>query len=81
MADTDGRDLAKYFYASVFSDEMQGGMTHYERTVEALRDAVMKLRRKGGTTLERFVHYGACRRSRTSSGSLVCDKGPLGDSE
>jgi CHAT domain-containing protein len=61
MADIDGRDLARYFYASVFSNEMQG-TRYYERTAEALRDAVRSLRRKGGITLERwvnFVHYGA----------------------
>jgi CHAT domain-containing protein len=61
MADTDGRDLARDFYYSVFSDRMQGAR-HYERTAEALRDAVVKLRRKRGMTLERwvnYVHYGA----------------------
>ena len=61
MADTDGPDLAKYFYESVFSDETRGER-HYERTAVALRDAVVKLRRKGGIGLERwvnFVHYGA----------------------
>jgi len=61
MADTDGPDLAKYFYESVFSDETRGER-HYERTAVALRDAVVKLRRKGGISLERwvnFVHYGA----------------------
>jgi CHAT domain-containing protein len=61
VADIDGRDLARSFYESVFSDETQGAR-YYERTAEALRDAVKKLRRKGGITLERwvnFVHYGA----------------------
>ena len=61
MADIDGRDLARDFYDSVFSDRMQGAH-HYERTAEALRDAVKNLRRKRGMTLERwvnFVHYGA----------------------
>jgi CHAT domain-containing protein len=61
MADIDGRDLARHFYRSVFSNEGQGGQ-YYERTAEALRDAVLNLRRKGGITLERwvnFVHYGA----------------------
>ncbi len=63
MADTDGRNLAENFYKSVFSGGGQG--THYyERTAEALRDAVVKLRRKRGIgmTLERwvnYVHYGA----------------------
>ena len=61
MADTDGRDLARWFYGLVFSDETRGGH-YYERTAEALRDAVKKLRGKGGISLERwvnFVHYGA----------------------
>jgi CHAT domain-containing protein len=61
MADVDGRDLARCFYRSVFSDEAQGAH-YYERTAEALRNAVFHLRRKGGITLERwvnFVHYGA----------------------
>jgi len=61
MADTDGRDLARSFYHSVFSDGTQG-TRYYERTAGALRDAVVKLRRKSGMTLERwvnYVHYGA----------------------
>jgi CHAT domain-containing protein len=61
MADTDGRDLARSFYESVFSDGPQGTQ-YYERTAKALRDAVQQLRRKGGISLERwvnFVHYGA----------------------
>ena len=61
MADTDGRDLARWFYESVFSCGTQGER-FYERTAVSLRDAVLKLRRKGGISLERwvnFVHYGA----------------------
>jgi len=61
MKDKDGRDLTKYFYESVFSYETQD-VPYHERTAEALRDAVKKLRRKGGMTLERwvnYVHYGA----------------------
>jgi len=61
MADVDGPDLAGNFYRSVFSNRW-GGMPHYERTAEALRDAVKVLRRKRKVTLERwvnFVHYGA----------------------
>ena len=61
MADTDGRDLARWFYESVFSGGTQGER-YYERTAVSLRDAVVKLRRKGGMSLERwvnFVHYGA----------------------
>ncbi|KAH9047454.1 CHAT domain-containing protein [Lactarius deliciosus] len=61
MADTDGRDLAKSFYKSLFSSE-KPGVPYYERTAEALRDATQTLRKKRGITLERwvnFVHYGA----------------------
>ena len=63
MADTDGRDLAENFYKSVFSGEKRG-VYHHERTAEALRDAVVRLRRRKGRgmTLERwvnYVHYGA----------------------
>ena len=62
MADTDGRDLARDFYQSVFSYDGRQRTRYHERTAEALRDAVKNLRRKGGITLERwvnFVHYGA----------------------
>ena len=61
MADIDGHDLAKHFYASVFSERWQG-VPYYERTAEGLRDAVGVLRRKKRMTTERwvnFVHYGA----------------------
>jgi hypothetical protein len=61
MADTDGRDLAKSFYESLFSSQ-ETGVPYYERSARALRDATQKLRRKRGITLERwvnFVHYGA----------------------
>jgi CHAT domain-containing protein len=62
MADIDGRDLAQYFYESLFSSGSPDIERLNERTAEALRDAVEKLRKKGGITLERwvnFVHYGA----------------------
>jgi CHAT domain-containing protein len=61
MADTDGRDLAKNFYKSLFS-RRDSSIPYYERSAEALRDATQKLREKRGITLERwvnFVHYGA----------------------
>ena len=61
MVDTDGRDLAKSLYNSLFSSREAGG-PYYERSARALRDATRKLRRKGGIKLERwvnFVHYGA----------------------
>ncbi|KAH9019070.1 CHAT domain-containing protein [Lactarius pseudohatsudake] len=61
MADTDGRDLAKSFYKSLFSNQETSG-PYYERSAGALRDATRKLRGKRGISLERwvnFVHYGA----------------------
>ncbi|KAH8978015.1 CHAT domain-containing protein, partial [Lactarius akahatsu] len=61
MADTDGRDLAKSFYKSLFSSQ-ETREPYYERSAGALRDATQRLRRKRGITLERwvnFVHYGA----------------------
>jgi CHAT domain-containing protein len=61
MADTDGPDLAGKFYKRVFSSRSQG-VRYYERTAEALRDAVKILRGRKRMTLDRwvnFVHYGA----------------------
>jgi len=61
MADIDGPDLAGSFYRTVFADRWEG-VPYYERTAEALRDAVTSLRRKRNMRLERwvnFVHYGA----------------------
>ncbi|KAF8257446.1 CHAT domain-containing protein [Lactarius quietus] len=61
MADTDGQDLAKSFYKSLFSIQ-ETGTPYYEGSARALRDATQKLRGKRGVTLERwvnFVHYGA----------------------
>jgi CHAT domain-containing protein len=43
MADADGRDLAENFYKSVFSGGQQA-VCYHERTAEALRDAVVRLR-------------------------------------
>jgi CHAT domain-containing protein len=65
MADTDGADLSKHFYKTLFSDNSkagQNGVPYHERSARALQIAVKKLRRKRGITLERwvnFVHYGA----------------------
>ncbi|KAH9052213.1 CHAT domain-containing protein [Lactarius vividus] len=63
MADMDGQDLAKYFYKLMFLKREKGEQVpYYKRSAGALRDAVKKLRRKRGVTLERwvnFVHYGA----------------------
>jgi CHAT domain-containing protein len=62
MADPDGQGLARDFYSLVFSDTTAQGVRYYERTAEALRDAVVKLRRRRKMTLERwanYVHYGA----------------------
>ena len=47
MADMDGRYLAKNFYESVFSPAEIQGVRYHERTAEALRDAVIKLRKRG----------------------------------
>ncbi|KAH9957612.1 hypothetical protein BC827DRAFT_1224793 [Russula dissimulans] len=61
MADIDGQFLAKESYGSVFSDGREG-VPYYERTAEALRDAVKELQRKKRASMERwvnFVHYGA----------------------
>ncbi|KAH9980706.1 CHAT domain-containing protein [Russula compacta] len=61
MADIDGPVVAGHFYRSVFSDRWEG-VPYFERTAEALRDAVRGLRRKRRMTLERwvnYVHYGA----------------------
>jgi CHAT domain-containing protein len=61
MADIDGQVVAKKFYESLFSERWKG-VPYYERTAEALRDAVKELRRKKRTSTERwvnFVHYGA----------------------
>ncbi|KAN0131842.1 CHAT domain containing protein [Lactarius tabidus] len=63
MADTDGADLSKHFYRTIFSDKAsQNGVPYHERSARALQIAVQKLRKKRGITLERwvnFVHYGA----------------------
>jgi CHAT domain-containing protein len=63
MADTDGADLSKHFYKAMFSDKVsKNGVPYHERSAQALRIAVKKLRKKRGITLERwvnFVHYGA----------------------
>jgi CHAT domain-containing protein/tetratricopeptide (TPR) repeat protein len=62
MADMDGRDMAKYFYKSLFSMQ-DSSVPIYERSAQALRDATQKLRgKKRGIKLEQwvnFVHYGA----------------------
>jgi CHAT domain-containing protein/tetratricopeptide (TPR) repeat protein len=65
MADTDGADLSKHFYKTLFSDNSKAGrngVPYHERSARALQIAVKKLRKKRGMTLERwvnFVHYGA----------------------
>jgi CHAT domain-containing protein len=65
MADTDGADLSKHFYKTIFSDNLkasQNGVPCHERSARALQIAVKKLRKKRGITLERwvnFVHYGS----------------------
>ena len=67
LLDADGKDISENFYKRVFSGGKQG-VRYFERTAEALRDAVIHLRekkkqrRETPMTLERwvnFVHYGA----------------------
>jgi CHAT domain-containing protein len=61
MANDDGPELAKYFYKSMLREQGEP-VPYYKRSSRALRDAVRKLRRKRGITLERwvnYVHYGA----------------------
>ena len=60
MADEDGQFLVEDFYKSMLSSD-EPGVPYYERSAQALRDAVKNLRRKG-VPLERwvnYVHYGA----------------------
>ncbi|KAH9170833.1 CHAT domain-containing protein [Lactarius sanguifluus] len=63
MVNEDGQVVAKHFYKSMFPRKEQGEpVPYYKRSAGALRDAVKKLRKKRGVTLERwvnFVHYGA----------------------
>jgi len=66
VVDADGREVAENFYRSMFSGDvtapLESGVRYHEGSAKALRDAVRRLRRKKGTTLERwvnFVHYGA----------------------
>jgi CHAT domain-containing protein len=60
MADRDGSDLVEDSYNFLLSKEVPG-VPYYERSVKALWDAVRKLRRKEGVSLEQwvnYVHYG-----------------------
>ena len=61
VVDDDRPELARHFYESIISgEEMEA--PPYKRSALALRNAVQKLRRKRGVTLERwvnFMHYGA----------------------
>jgi hypothetical protein len=70
MADDDGKVVCKRFYKRIFAEDGkrkgkgQGNeeTPYHERTAGALRDAVQKLRKKRGMTVDRwvtFVHYGA----------------------
>jgi CHAT domain len=62
MADMDGRDLCKWFYKLMFEEKGQEGVHYHERAARALRDAVQKLRKKKGVTVDcwvTYVHYGA----------------------
>lgn len=62
MADMDGRDLCRRFYKLMFEEKGQEGVHYHERAAKALRDAVQKLRKKKGVTVDcwvTYVHYGA----------------------
>jgi len=59
-----GKGSPQNFYNLVFPPGKSQGACYYKRTVEALQDAGIKLRRRtgGGMTLERwvnFVHYAS----------------------
>lgn len=62
MADMDGRDVCKRFYKLMFEEKGQEDVPYHERAAKALRDAVQKLRKKKGVTVDcwvTYVHYGA----------------------
>ena len=63
LADTDGADISRHFYKALLESNRRNlGVPLGQRSAEALRFAVKKLRRKRGITLERWVtwvHYGA----------------------
>jgi hypothetical protein len=62
MVDRDGQDLAKSFYKLPVLLAKRPVCRTMSDLQEALRDAIQKLRRKRGITLERwvnYVHYGA----------------------
>ncbi|KAI0273397.1 CHAT domain-containing protein [Gloeopeniophorella convolvens] len=57
MADVDGPFLAKHFYRGLRGTKGGFGFPAAERSAKSLRDAVQKLRRKRGVTLERWVNF------------------------
>lgn len=62
MADMDGRDLCRRFYKLMFEEKKGCVIPYHERAARALRDAVQKLRKKKGVTVDcwvTYVHYGA----------------------
>ncbi|KAH9172773.1 CHAT domain-containing protein [Lactarius sanguifluus] len=63
MADTDGRDISKFFYRYLLAHRDEShGVPLGERSARALQKAVRAIRRKRGVTLDRWVnwvHYGA----------------------
>ncbi|KAI0301423.1 CHAT domain-containing protein [Russula brevipes] len=63
MADRDGKSLCKYFYELLFAGGAgEAGTPYHERAAKALRDAVQRLRKKKGVSVDRwvtYVHYGA----------------------
>jgi hypothetical protein len=61
VVDIDGPEVAKNFYKWMFPGEGRA-VPSYKRSARALQNAVQMLRKRRGTTLERwvnFVHYGA----------------------
>jgi CHAT domain-containing protein len=66
MADEDGKVVCERFYKRMFAKDGKGEGGEeapcYERAAGALRDAVQKLRKKKGVSVDRwvtYVHYGA----------------------
>ncbi len=63
IANMDERDFAEHFYVSMFLPKGKASRrASYEKSAEALRDALQRLRKEMRARLERgvnFVHYGA----------------------
>ncbi|KAH9970657.1 CHAT domain-containing protein [Russula compacta] len=72
MADIDEPVVAESFYQSVFSDRWRG-LPYYQRTAEALRDAMRNLRRKRKMTLERWGCLSLLSEGKAGSRRLLSD--------